>query len=160
MVSWSAWDETLRDVEALVDAFDTDETIATLTSSAEAALVGPVLDAVYTNLHHSFVQGEHSAKYIVSVEGTVANGRFAEALVSGQKMAEHATNVTGRNTAFLLNLTGAYHGVRWVTGHPDIESVDTSERSLVDDSAWRALLGSAGADFGPDQASILRRRLT
>jgi hypothetical protein len=160
MVSWSCWDESLQDIEALVDAFDTDATIAKLTSSAESALVGPVLDAVYTNFHHSFVQGEHSARYVVSVEATLGSGRFAEALVSGQKIAEHATSVTGRNTAFLLNFTGPYNGVRWVTGYPDIDSVDMSERSLMDDPAWRALLGSARIDFGPSTARILRRRLT
>jgi hypothetical protein len=59
----------------------------------------------------------------------------------------------------LLNFTGAYNGVRWVTGHPDIESVDKSERSLMDSPAWRALLVSAGTDFGRSTA-ILRRRLT
>ena len=159
-VSWSAWDESLGEIEAIVDALDTDATIAKLTSSAETALVGPVMDGVYTNFHHAFVQGEHAATYTLSIEATVASGRLDDALVSGQKIAEHATSVTGRNTAFLLDFTGAYNGVRWVTGHPDIESVDTSERSLMDDPTWRALLGSSGADFASDKRRILRRRLT
>jgi hypothetical protein len=161
-LSWSCWDETLRNIEAIVEVLDTEGGVAKLTASMETALVGPIKDCVFANLHghHTWVQGEHGKSYVLFVHATIESGRFAQALVSGKRIAEYASSATGRNTAFMLNFTGAYNGVRWATGYPDIDSVDQSERILMDDPEWHALLSSAGIDFRPAKERMLQRRLT
>lgn len=159
-ISWTLWDDTLRDIEAVVDALDGDAALTRMTAEAEPYFVGQIDDRIFTMFHHAFLRGEHQARYKITIDTTIASGSFNDALDGGLAIARYATEQTGHNTAFVLNFTGPYNGVRWATGYPDIDRVDRSEQTLMSDPGWRALLGTAGAHFAPSQSRSLDRRLT
>lgn len=160
LISWTLWDDSLGEIESVVDALDGHASLTRMTAEAEAYFVGEIDDEIFTMFHHAFLQGEHEARYKMTIDTTIASGHFDEALPAGLAIARYATEKTGRNTAFVLNFTGHYNGVCWTTGYPDIDSVDRSEQTLMADPEWHALLGTAGAHFQASQSRTLDRRLT
>jgi len=159
-VTWSFWDDTLADIEAAGDALAADPDFTTAAERADEYFTGPVDDRVYSMLHHTFTQGEHDKRYVTRVQATVAPGHLTDAFASGQALAEHATRVTGSNTAFVVHLTGMYNGVAWITGYRDIGEFEASERALLADPEWLDLVNRAGTDFNPTITRSLKRRLT
>jgi len=158
-VVWTMWVETLAELEAAGDALAADAAFVKSEEKADDWFDGPMEDRVASMVHGTLDPAAPRAEYVAVVEGIAANGRLSNAIASGIAVAEFATRVGGQETGFLVNFTGAYGGVAWITGSPDIATVDASEAALMADPAWLDLVNSVGADYAPGVTSTLYRRL-
>jgi len=158
-VVWSIWGEGLADFAVAGDKLAADAAFTKMAEKADDYFDGPIEDRVASMIHGTIDPDAPAATYVSVVEATAANGRLTDAIASGIAIAEHATRVGGQNTGFLVNTTGSYGGVAWITGAPDIETVDAGEAALMADPAWLELVNAAGANYAPGAATTLYRRL-
>lgn len=158
-VVWSLWAEHMAEIEAAGDALAADEHYRKLVEKGDDYFDGPIEDQLATMVHGTLDPDGPVANYVAVVEATAANGRLSTAIASGIEVAEFATRVGGQNTGFLVNSTGAYGGVAWITGSPDIATVEASEAALMADPAWLALVDRVGADYAQDARSTYYRRI-
>lgn len=156
---WSFWTESLVEIEAAGDALVADHAFTKSAEKADDHFDGPMVDHVATLLHGDLDPDAPPAGYVAVVEATAANGRLKEALGSGVAIADHATAAGGLSTAFVLNSTGLYGGVAWITGAPDLATLDASEAKLNADPAWLDLVSSVGTDYAAGAVSTIYRRI-
>jgi hypothetical protein len=88
-----------------------------------------------------------------------ANGAMSEAMGFGVEIADVASRITGLQTIFGATITGAYGGVAWLTGAPDLAAVETANAALAADDEWRKVVDRAGHAFLPGVTTSLLRRL-
>ena len=81
------------------------------------------------------------------------------ALPPASRIAEHATRVSGQNTLFMVNSTGPFGGCAWLTGSPDIDTVESGEDALMADPEWLKLIDRVGTAYNDDAAQALYRRI-
>jgi len=158
-VVWSMWAETLAELEAAGDSLAADAGFVKSDEKADDWFDGPMEDQIASMIHGDVDPDGPVANYVSVVEAQAANGRLTNAITSGIAIAEFATRVGGQNTGFLVNTTGPYGGVAWITGSPDIATVDTSGAALMADPAWLDLVNSVGTDYAPGAKTTLYRRL-
>ena len=96
------------------------------------------------------------------MQSVCANGNFARGVEVGIEIAKRADAATGTSTLFVLGSTGVYGGVGWLTGYPDIQTLEASQQALNADPKFVEYVdreaGSAYvADAGASQQRIWRR---
>ncbi len=158
-VVWTIWAESLAELEAAGDALAGDAKFNKWAEEADDWFDGPMEDRIASMIHGALDPDEPQANYVTVVEAVAANGRLKEAIGSAIVIAEHATRVGGQNTGLLLNLTGAYGGLAWITGSPDIATIDAGEAALNADPTWLDVVSGVGADYAPGATSTIYRRL-
>lgn len=159
-VVWSMWAEHLAEIEAAGDSLVADSGFTKLVEKGDDYFDGPVQDGLASLVHGTPDPAAGPPAYAVVARATGANGRLGTAVASGVEIAEHADRVAGTNTLFLVNSTGPYGGVAWVTGYDDIGGVEAGEAALMADPAWLELLDRVGADYLPDASQTIYRRIS
>jgi hypothetical protein len=49
--------------------------------------------------------------------------------------------------------------VAWITGNPDIGSLEAGEAALMADAAWSELIDRVGTDYAPGASQAIYRRV-
>lgn len=158
-VAWSLWAEHLTEIEAAGDALAADEHYRKLVEKADDYFDGPVVDGLASLVHGVPDADAAPPTYVSVVTGVAANGRLGEAIASGIEVADFATRVSGQNTMFAVNATGPYGGVAWMTGNPDIGSLEAGEAALMADAGWMDLVNRVGGAYAPGVTSTIYRRI-
>ena len=103
------------------------------------------------------------ATYVAVVESSIAEGSTARALEVGVAIAQRAEQITGVATAFLMNATGVFTGVTWITAHTDIQAIEAANNAMASDPEWLQMLDRETAGvFAADPAAttqLLYRRV-
>lgn len=86
-------------------------------------------------------------------------GRLGSAITAGIEIADVATRVSGQDTLFVVASTGPYGQMAWLTGAPDIATVEAGEAALMADPDWIELLDRVGTDYQPNAAQAIYRRI-
>ena len=68
--------------------------------------------------------------YVGVATAVAAQGRLSDAIGAGIEIADQVTKTTGQNTLFMVNSTGLYGGVAWITPSANISEVDAGETAL------------------------------
>ena len=101
------------------------------------------------------------AKYVTGAEAVIAAGSTERAMGVGAEIAQKAESITGLATMFASSLTGPFGGVRWLTGYPDLASMEKAQNALAGDPSWLKLIDSTKGCFVEDpavsQTTIYRR---
>jgi hypothetical protein len=158
-IVWSMWAEHLVEIEAAADKLASDSGYMKAVEKADDYFDGPVVDGLASLLHGAPDPDAAPPNYVAVVAAEAANGRMSDAITGGIEVAEFATRVSGQNTMFTLNATGPYGGVAWITGNPDIESLEAGEAALMADPGWLDLVNRVGTAYGPNVTSTFYRRL-
>ena len=58
----------------------------------------------------------------------------------GVEIAQRAEKITGTPTLFLADVTGIYGGVGWLSGHANIQALETAQQKLASDASWAKYL--------------------
>jgi len=78
--------------------------------------------------------------YATVVNATVAPGNFGRGMALGVTIAEQATRITGRDTAFLAGVTGHYGQVSWVALYENVNQVQAAQQAIAADPAFSELI--------------------
>lgn len=151
-VSWTAWVEDLAQLEAIGDKLQADAGYAALVDRGTAYTDGSLDDSVLLPLHGAPSPTE-DLQYVVGVQAVVAGGNAERAVTAGIGLAQRAEQITGRPTMFVQAATGPYGSVGWLTGHPNIGSVQAAQEALGADPDWIKLVDSTDGCFVEDPSA-------
>jgi hypothetical protein len=70
-------------------------------------------------------------------------GGLSRGIAVGVEIAQRAERITGTPTMFLVDTTGAYGGVGWITGHHDAAAMQAANAALNADAGWLDYLDQA-----------------
>lgn len=159
-IVWSATAEHLSDLETAFDKLALDEGFQELNERGEPLFVGGIIDSLAKVVYGSpLTTPGQTPEYASVVRTTARNGRIREALSAGVQLARQATEVSGVPTSFLVEVTGAFGGVRWASGGSSVAEVEHSLAQLADDLGWLELVDSVGTVFGTGTRQDLYRRI-
>ena len=158
-IVWSMWAEHLVEIEAAADQLASDSGYMKAVEKADDHFDGPVVDGLASLVHGVPEADAAPPTYVSVVTGSAANGRLGDAIAGGIEVADFATRVSGQNTMFAVNATGPYGGVAWMTGNPDIGSLEAGEAALMADAGWMDLVNRVGDAYAPGVTSTIYRRI-
>lgn len=158
-VVWATFVDTLEELEAAEDKLAVSDQYIELVEKGAALFAGPLTDGLSSVVTGQFDRTAPLPSYVTVGRATAANGKLKLALAAGVEIAETATKITGIQTSFLVDATGAYGGCSWNSGHADIASVERAEAALMADEGWIRLIDRVGADFAAGTTQAMYRRL-
>lgn len=149
--------EHLDELETTFEKLGADNGYGDFVEKGAAMFLGTPEDTLLQVLH-----GAPLAEMPAYSTVTIAEAR-PDALMSGVELgieiAQKATEVSGNPTMFVHAVTGPYAGCAWLTGVPDLTTLETSEATLMGNADWLALLERAGDCYQPGARSEVWRRL-
>lgn len=156
-VTWGAFVPDLLALEAANDKLVVDPEFMEASERAAELLMGPVDDQV-RQVVHGTPDPDRPAEYVVAVRAVCANGRIADGMAVGVRIAQEAERITGGPTMFLAESTGTYGGVGWLTPYADLPSLERAEQALLAEPSWLQLIdGEAGAAYQADPLVTTQR---
>jgi len=158
-VVWSIWVEHLSEIEQAGDKLATSSEYFETVKAGQAFIDGPIVDGLAALVHGAPDPAAGTAEYVTVATAVAAPGHLSDAITSGIQIADHATRVSGQSTMFVVNSTGAYGGCAWITGSPDIDTVETGEAALMADPEWLKLIDRVGTAYNDDAAQAIYRHI-
>jgi hypothetical protein len=154
---WTTSLQSLDELAAGTDKLAVDNGWAEYLAQHDAEFEGPIDDNLLQVLHGA--PGEQVPEYVWAVRAVAANGMLARAIEHGIEIAQAAERITGIPVMFASRVTGDYGGVAWISGAPDLATVETANAALVADPSWAELIDRGGTAFQQSADSFLLRRL-
>jgi hypothetical protein len=157
-VSWTAVFPDLAALEAAGDKLAVDGGSQEASDRGASLIVGGLDDALLEIVHGQPDPGANP-QYVTGVQAVCATGSLARAMGVGMAIADRATAITGRQTMFVRSVTGAFGGVGWLTGHPDIAALESAQQALAADPDWLAYLDAEAAGAFVEDPDLTRSTL-
>jgi hypothetical protein len=157
-IAWSMWAERLAELEAAGDTIAADADHRKMVEKGAEYFEGSIEDRLAA-LVHGTLDPEARPNYVTVATAVIANGRMSAGVASGIEIADFVTRVTGQRTLFTVGVTGPYGSVAWITGNPDIGSLEAGEAALMADAAWSELINRVGTDYAPGASQAIYRRV-
>jgi hypothetical protein len=159
LIVWSMWAEHLADVEQAGDKLAASPEFLESLKAGDSVAEGPVVDGLAVLVHGELDLAAGPPSYVAVANAVAAPGHLSDAITAGIEIADHATRVSGQSTVFVVNSTGPYGGCAWLTGCPDIETVEAGEGALMADPEWLKLIDRVGTSYNNDAAQAVYRRI-
>lgn len=157
-ITWSAWFESLKALEVAGDQLTADSGYLKAVEEGDDYFDGGTVDGL-AQLVHGTLDPDANPTYAAVVVAASANGRLGDAISGGIEIAQFATRVSGQSTLFLVSATGPYGGVAWITGNPDIESLEAGEGALMADPEWLQIVDRVSPAYLPGATQSIFRRI-
>jgi hypothetical protein len=151
-VSWSTFVAELGSLEAANDKLLGDAGYVAAANKGAALTEGGVDDALYQVVHGE-VAPDRELKYVGSIQSACANGMVTRGVELGVELAELSESITGLPTMFVMNMTGVYGGVGWLTGYETIDEYAAAQQALAGDAKFAALVDGEASKAYTDDAS-------
>ncbi len=158
-VVWAAFVENLEELEAAEDKLAVSDSYMDLAEKGAQLFVGPLTDGLATVVSGQIDRSAPLPSYVTVARAVAANGRLTEAMTAGVEIAEAATRISGVQTSFLADATGAYGGCRWNSGHADIASMQRAEAALAADPSFAKLIDKVGGVYQDGVTQSMYRRI-
>ena len=159
-ISWTGWFADLTSLEAIGDKLQANAGMQKLVTEGTKFTDGNLDDALLQTIAGE-PDASGPAKYVTGAEAVIAAGNTERAMGVGAEIAQKAESITGLATMFASSLTGPFGGVRWLTGYPDLASMEKAQNALAGDPSWLKLIDSTKGCFVEDpavsQTTIYRR---
>lgn len=159
LVVWSMWVEHLGEIEQAADKLAASPEYLDSVKAGDQFGEGPVVDGLAALVHGELDLAAGPPSYVTVANAVAAPGHLSDAIAGGIEIAQHATRVSGQNTLFTVNSTGPYGGCAWLTGCPDIDTVESGEGALMADPEWLKLIDRVGTAYNNDAAQAMYRRI-
>jgi len=158
-VVWTLWSEDMASLLAAGDQLTADSGYVKATEKGADYFDGVPTDGVAALVHGEVDITDTSFEYVGVATATISNGHLQVGVAAGIEIADHVTKVTGDNTLFMVNTTGIFGGVAWLTPTADAAALDAGEAALMADTEWLSLLDRVGSAFTPGAAQAIFRRV-
>lgn len=146
-LAWTAWAEDLRTLEQANDKLMADDGYIELLDQAARYCIAPPADGLSQIVHGSPEPGNA----YVSVTGSACtNGRLTEGFAAGIRLAEAATALSGHETMVTAGVTGPYGAISWLSGAPDVATLEEGNRKVNGDPSFLRLVDETSPSFTDD----------
>lgn len=157
-IAWTAWFESLADWEVAAEKLAADPGYNHMVEMSDSYFTGPVTDGMASIVSPLPAVPERS-EYVTVVSTVAANGHIAAAVEHGLKIATTASRIEGLTTMFAMDVNGAYGGVSWLTGAPNIAAMDKSLAAINSSDEFAKLVDSGGNLYQGHATQTTYRRL-
>ncbi len=157
-IAWTTSVESLAEFEVATDKLAGDAAYNEAGNSGHDLFTGGVDDGMLNVLSEVAADGPELT-HVAVVSATAAVGQLAAAMQHGLAIASAANATSELTTWFGAEVTGAYGGVRWLTGAPSIAALEASMIAVNSDPAFVALVDAGGTNFVPGAIQTIYRRL-
>jgi hypothetical protein len=154
---WTTGAEHLDDLTAGMDKMAADSGWGDWLTQHDAEFQGTIDDNLLQVLHGA--PGEQVPEYVQAVRAVCANGMIGRGIELGIEIAQTAERLTGIPVMFSRRVTGEYGGVAWISGAPDLATMEQAEATMAADPSWAELLDRAGPAYQPGADAFILRRL-
>jgi hypothetical protein len=134
-ISWTTFVPDLTALEAAGDKLNVDDDFVSATDKGAALIVGGAEDTLAQVVYGS-PDPNRSIEYVTAVRTVCATGNVARGMELGVELAQRVEKITGTPGMFLADVTGAYGGVGWVSGHTDVKAMEDAQQKLAADTGW------------------------
>ena len=134
-VGWSTFVPDLSTLEAAGDKLNVDDAFISATDKGASLIVGGADDGL-AQVISGAPDPSRPIEYVTTVRTVCANGNLSRGMELGAEIAQRAEKITGTPTLFLADVTGIYGGVGWVSGHENVQSLETTQQKLAADPSW------------------------
>jgi hypothetical protein len=156
---WATFVDDLEHLEEAQDKLAVSDSFSELAEQGSRLFVGPLSDGLAQVVHGERDPSAPLPTYVSTARATAANGQVSAALKAGVEIAETSTRITGVQTMFLADVTGAYGGCRWSTGFAGIGELERARASLFADQGWLELIDRIGSSYTPGAIQSIYRRI-
>ena len=128
-------------------------------------LLGSPVDAVARFVHPAGAMADvpdHPGTYASVVTTTCRAGQLTRGVTGAIELADRATEITGNQTAVLLNQTGPYSAISWATVAEDIHAIDRANEAMAADPGWPAFVDDRAVAYVDDPSAtqqVVYRRI-
>jgi len=156
ILTWSTFVPDLATIEVAMDKLMADEGYVTDVERLSQYTVGGPQDSL-----GQIVYGEpdlsRQVEYASVTNSVLAIGGLQKGTELGIKIAQKVAKVTGVPSLFLLNSTGPYGGVAWVSGYANVQELQEASEKIGGDASFLALIdkGAPGA-YTPDSTATVQ----
>jgi hypothetical protein len=158
-VVWSMWGESIAQIQNVGDQLAADSGWLKQVEKGADYFDGPATDGLATLVHGELNLDDNSFEYVGVATASLYTGHLQAGVAAGIEIADHVTKVSGDNTLFVVNTTGLFGGVAWITPNADAAALDAGENALMASAEWLPLLDRVGSAFNPGAAQAIFRRL-
>jgi len=159
-VSWTSVVEHMADMTTMNDKLAANEEFNKAVEKADSLFVGPAWDVFNMLIHGGPGAGGEPPAYAQVVRAEIANGHMAVGMAGGVEIAETASRITGMQTSFWGAVTGAYAGIGWITGAPDLQAMEDANGKLMANPDWLAVVDRVSPHFNPGAQAWIAQRLS
>lgn len=156
-ITWSTRYDTLADWETAGLKAIADDGYVTGLAGADGLFDGPVRDGLVEIVHGASAGAVPKFEYVTIISATATGGSFADAMAHGVALASAASAASGLNTVFTVDVTGNFGGVKWITGYPNIASMEAARHAVNADPTVLQLLDAGGRLFVDGSTAVHRR---
>jgi hypothetical protein len=157
-LTWTSWWNDLSSLQNQMLKLSADKSYIELAAEGLQHVDG-VDDGLYQSLY--MTEGDFASMNIVStVRAVTAVGEAEAAVTHGIAIAQKFEAITGRPSAFFVNITGNYGGVNWLAVYEDLGSVEEANNKVASDEGWLKYLDSLrcyAQDVNASQATLYSR---
>jgi hypothetical protein len=154
-VAWTTMTPDLATLAAAGDAMNADATMAAETAKGAGHTNQGLDDGLFSIVHGDIDANAPRAEYVTSVASVCANGALTNGITTGIEIAQRAEKVTGAPTMFVTSVTGPYGGVGWLTGFPDVASLEAAQHAMAADEDWAKFVDKAASVYAPDPSATM-----
>jgi hypothetical protein len=159
VISWATMVERLTDLEVAMDKLAADGSFNDFIEQNDGLFVGSLADTLAQVVSGAPDPAAAPPTYATIVQATCANGHLAAGMAGGVEIAETATRIGGMPTMFLAAATGEYGGVAWLTGAPDLASLEAAEAKVNNDASFIGLADRVSPAYLPHASNTIYRRI-
>jgi hypothetical protein len=159
VISWATMVEHLTDLEVAMDKLAADGSFNDFIEQNDGLFVGSLTDTLAQVVSGAPDPAAAPPAYATIVQATCANGHLAAGMTGGVEIAETATRIGGIPTMFLVAATGEYGGVAWITGAPDLATMEVAEAKVNNDAGFVALVDRVSPAYLPHASNVIYRRI-
>jgi hypothetical protein len=161
-IGWSTFLPDLAALEAAGDKLNADDSFIAASDQGAAFTIGGADDTL-AQVIHGAPDPSRQIEYVTAVRAVCATGSVARGLEVGAEIAQRAEKITGTPTLFLAEMTGTYGGVAWLSGHANVQAMETAQQALASDPGWVKFLdketGGAYVEEPSLTTQLIYRRL-
>jgi hypothetical protein len=134
-IGWTTFVPDLATLEAAGDKLNVDDDFVSATDKGASLIVGGTDDTL-SQVVYGQPDPSRPIEYVTAVHTVCATGNLARGMELGVEIAQRAEKITGTPTLFLADVTGAYGGVGWVSGHENVQALEAAQQKLAGDPSW------------------------
>jgi hypothetical protein len=139
ILSWSTFVPDLATIEVAMDKLMADEGYISDVENLAQYTVGGPQDAL-AQIVYGEPDPNRQVEYASVANSVLAVGGLQRGTELGIKIAQKATEITGVPSLFLLNTTGSYGGVAWVSGYANVQELQQASEKIASDPSFLALI--------------------
>jgi|SRR5579872_309721 len=141
-VRWSTFAEDVSSLQDNMDVLLTDKAYLDLVEKGTSYIMPGSVDDGLAFVVHGEPDLSREINYVVAVRTTMVGGGLSRGIPLGVEIAQHSEKIIGLPSLFVVDVTGNYGGVGWLTAFESAAEMGRAQMALNGDAGFVEFLDS------------------